>query len=117
MKTLPLLILLFGLGCRSKTAVEGPERGEAALIFENGLAYDGCAERIQLLSDSLFYGPTPASLPVLQKALTDIPPTQNGHSRAVTIRFIKTGNQTIIPCGWGGKLQAEEVDVLEITKR
>ena len=117
MKTLPLLILIFVLGCSSRTAVDGPERTEAALIFENGLAYDGCAERIQLLSDSLFYGPTSASLPILQKALNDIPRSQNGPSRAVTIRFLKTGKRTTIPCGWGGKLEADELDILEITKR
>ena len=117
MKNFLPLIVIFVLGCSSKTAVEGPERTEAALLFENGLAYDGCAERIQLLSDSLFYGPTASSLPVLQKALSDIPRDQSGPSRAVTVRFIKTGKQTIVSCGWGGKLPVDELDVLEIKKR
>ncbi len=110
-------MMLLAWGCSSKTGVDGPGRTEAALIFENGLAYDGCAERIQLLSDSLLYGPTATSLPILQKALTDIPHLPNSNARAVTIRFIKTGNKTVIPCGWGGKLEADELTVLEITKR
>ncbi|WP_018621003.1 hypothetical protein [Spirosoma luteum] len=118
MRFLLFFSLLILPGCQQEsTQNEGPVRTEAALIYENGLAYDGCAEHIQLLSDSLLYRPTPATLPLLQKALTDIPrqPTSNG--RAITIRFVNTGQQTTLECGWGKKSQVGELEVLEITKR
>ena len=75
--------------------------GVAAVLFDNGLAYDGCAEHIQLLSDSLLYRPTEETLPVLQKALTDIPNEPNSNIHTITIRFVKTGHQAALP--WLGK--------------
>ena len=90
---------------------------EAALIYENGLAYDGCSERIELLADSSVYVPTANTLPILQKALADLPRSSNGQSRAVTIRFIETGQQGTLACGWGAQSKVSEMDVLDITKR
>lgn len=110
-----MFTLLTGCQTRSTNAVY-PVETQAALIFENGLAYDGCAERIQLLSDSLLYVPTQATLPVLQKALSDIPPNPNTHLRTVTIRYVRTGQPTILYCGWGSKQEVPELKVLAITK-
>lgn len=114
-----LLVLIATLADCHTTGSVSPhaEQTETALIFENGLAYDGCAEHIRLLSDSLLYRPTAASLPVLQQALTDIPRQAGNTERVVTIRFVKTGQQATLECGWGRKTLVGELNVLEIRKR
>ncbi len=112
---LPLLFLIFQQ-CQPQTAKQtNQEQTGAGLVFENGLAYDGCAEHIQLLSDSLLYRPTPASLPVLQRALTSGEP--NKRSYPVTIRYKRTGQKTVLECGWGSRKEIDELEVLEITNR
>ena len=113
------IFLLLALSSCHRESSNGPypEQTEAAVLFDNGLAYDGCAEHIQLLSDSLLYRPTEATLPIFQKALTDIPHEPNSNIHAVTIRFVKTGQQTALPCGWGRNIPVGELDVLSITKR
>lgn len=118
MRFLLFFPLLFLPGCHQKsTQNTDPNRTEAALLYENGLAYDGCAEHIQLLSDSLLYRPTSATLPLLQKALAGTLSQPASRVRAVTIRFVNTGRQTSLECGWGRKSQVGELEVLEITGR
>ncbi|WP_420150340.1 hypothetical protein [Spirosoma sp.] len=105
---------------KEPVAQAGPERTEAAFIFENGLAYDGCEEMVRLEADSLLnkftgFKPSPATLPLVQQALKDVPSGQ--HGRAVMIRFFETGNQVFLQCGWGSRQELPEIEVLEIKPR
>ena len=83
-----LFLFLIALGgCQPQATVSTPPertgRLEPALIFASNLAADGCIEHIQLLSDSLRYVPTAASLPVLQQALNDKSIGVNPVARAI----------------------------------
>ncbi|UFH52945.1 hypothetical protein [Spirosoma sp. KNUC1025] len=119
------LILLAGLtlllSCHKESSlVNGNVRNEAARIFANNLAVDGCEEMVRLEVDSslnnfIGYKPSPSTLPLVQKALAGTSPGHTG--RAVTIRFFETGKQVSLQCGWGNAPQVPEIEVLEITPR
>lgn len=130
MKTImrPALLILVALllNCQTEpnvvTKPTSAERTEAAHIFANGLAYDGCEEMIRLDADSLLnkftgYKPSPSTLPLVQQALKDIPPSSGQLGRAVTVRFFETGQQVKLECGWGSRPEVPEIEVLEIKKR
>lgn len=126
MKVVCLSLLTALLSCQTEpnvlTKAERAERSEAAYIFANNLAVDGCEEMIRLQADSLLnkftgYKPTPATLPILQQALKDIPPNPSSLQRVATVRFIETGQQVHLECGWGARPEVPEIEILEITKR
>lgn len=126
MKVTILCFLTALLSCQTEpnavTDLKRTERTEAAYLFANNLAVDGCEEMIRLQADSLLnkftgYKPTPATLPILQQALKDIPPKPSSLQRAATVRFIETGNQVNLECGWGARPEVPEIEILEITKR
>lgn len=126
MRLLLLSWTMLLLSCQTEpnvlTESKGTERIEAAYILENGLAYDGCEEMIRLQADSLLnkftgYKPTPATLPLLQQALKNLPPKPSSSLREATVRFIETGKQVNVQCGWGARPEVPEIEILEITKR
>ena len=124
MTRLTLLFFIgFLLNCQTDPkTIPSRERTEAAFIFANGLVYDGCEEMIRLESDSLLnkftgFKPSPATLPLVQQALKDIPPNPSEYGRAVTVRFFETGNQVFLQCGWGRRQEVSEIEVLEIRPR
>ena len=79
---------------------------------------DGCAEHIQLLSDSLLYRPTPATLPLLQKALTDIsqPTYQQRTCDYDSVCEHRAADHAGVRLG-AKNLRWVNLEVLEITKR
>ncbi|MBD2755670.1 hypothetical protein [Spirosoma validum] len=115
--------LALTLGCKKDSVVQaGPERTEAAYIFPSNLAADGCEEVISLQTDSAFakpteYKPSPSTLPLVQKALKETPFNPDQAGRPVTIRFVETGNQVFLQCGWGSRREMSEIEVLEIKPR
>lgn len=112
------------LSCQTEpnvvTESKSAERTEAAIIYANNLPADGCEEMIRLQADSLLnkftgYKPTPATLPILQQALKDLPPTPSPYGRAATVRFVETGKQVVLQCGWGSRPEVPEIEILAIT--
>lgn len=107
----------FLLSCNTSSHLNRPERMETAILFENGLAYDGCQEFIQLLSDTTQYRPTTASLPILQRALMDIPLDTTTHTQTALVSFIETGQLATLQCGWGVTRRLPEIEIISITRR
>lgn len=118
------LLLAALLSCQSNSMISpGNERIEPAFITDNSLIADGCEEfvRLAVSSDSSgtssWYKPTASTLPIYHQALKTIPASSNTFERAVTIRFIETGQQVNLLCGWGTKHKIREIDILSIAKR
>ena len=119
MKFFQYFLLITLCGCQSISPINvRNERTEVAYIFANNLAADGCIENVQLLSDKLRFRPTSSTLPILQKAFNEIPPNTTSLSeRAVTVRFIETGQQVTLSCGWGVQFKVGEIELLEVRPR
>ena len=124
MKIVLLFIVAVALSCQSNgIGTRSAERTELAIITGNSLASDGCEEFIRLDTGNSTvsptrYKPTPATLPLLQNALAAMTPAQRYQGeRPVKIRFYETGRQVYIQCGWGSRLDVDEVEILSITDR
>ena len=116
-----LCLLTILLSCQ-RTELRGPGRIEDAYIADNSLIADGCEDNVELMmADSsgnpIRYKPTPATLPIYQQALKKIPPAPNTFLRPVKVRFIETGHQVELLCGWGSKPKVDEIELLEIKPR
>lgn len=122
-RLIALTWLMLALSCKKDSSVQsGPQRTEAAYIYPNNLAADGCEEVIRLQTDSAFakpteYRPSPSTLPLVRKYLQELPFTPGQSGRPVTLRFVETGNQAFLQCGWGVRREMPEIDVLEIKPR
>ncbi|MBD2702769.1 hypothetical protein IC229_19130 [Spirosoma sp. BT702] len=97
-------------------------RTEAAYISDSSLIADGCEDHVRLektdsTGNGIPYKPTDATLPIYQKALATIPPKPNSNERNVTVRFIETGKQVKLLCGWGHTPSVAEIEILEIKAR
>ncbi|GAB3954651.1 hypothetical protein GCM10028805_40490 [Spirosoma harenae] len=102
--------------------MNGPGRVEAAFISDSQLIADGCEDNVRLAKtdstgNQIIYKPTAATLSIYRKALSDIPSSTNTLERAVTVRFLETGQQVELLCGWGHKPKVGEIDILEIKPR
>jgi hypothetical protein len=91
------------LGCQ-QTEMRGPGRIEDAYIADNSHIADGCEDNVELtVSDSsgnpIRYKPTAATQSIYQQALKRIPRFRT-FLRAVKVRFIETGQQVELLCGW-----------------
>ena len=122
MKTFFLFIVAALLSCRSASNTpQGPERTEAAFLYDGTGIADGCEDHVRLYTTGssatvIQYKPTSATLPLLVLALAQIPASTNSTERAVTIRFTETGRQVPLQCGWVSPTVAE-IAILSIVKR
>ena len=119
MKIFCVLILVVLIGCHSETIAQGPERIEAAELFENQLFVDGCDSHIRVYSNSSqatanLFKPSLATQPILEKALNDLPPNPKPSERTAIVRFIETGKQVDLECGWGNRYKVSEIHILLI---
>lgn len=119
-----LLLLLTGCQFTSPLVIGGPDKPaqtSVAFIWPNQLATDGCAARIQLQGNldpgtqPINLTPTPATQPLLVRALNTIPVDPSTHAQRVLIRFRPTGRTVSIACGWGAQVPAQEIDVQRIS--
>lgn len=121
MRSAWFLLLLTLLSCQSNEKLPAnPERTELAIITGNRLASDGCEEsvRIDAATASVTYKPTAATLPLIQQALATIPADQRYQAdKPVVIRFVETGRQVKLQCGWGTQLDVSEIEILDINNR
>jgi hypothetical protein len=123
MKLAPIALLIALLGCQEHTTPAGRERTELVYISGNQLPADGCEELVRIAKDSasastVRYKPTSASLPILRKSLnTTADSSYSPGEKLVKMRFIETGKQVTLECGWGARPQVPEIEILGITER
>jgi hypothetical protein len=116
-----LLIALFSCRANDDHTV-GPEQLEDAYIHDTSQFADGCELYIQLDTGSLpptgvQYKPSPATLPIAQRAIKDFASTPKDQiNLPVKIRFLETTNKVVIHCGWVSPT-VTEIKILEISKR
>lgn len=116
------LLLISLPGCHSGEGIPGPERFEFAFINDSSYFVDGCELFIQLDTGSLSipaiqYKPTPGTEPIAKQAIPKLTTNQNGDTRVpIKIRFVETGKQVVIHCGWSNST-VSEIKILEITPR
>lgn len=123
MKPFVFTLLVTLLSCRSgPEALTGPERTELAYLHDTSQFADGCEPYVEIDTGnaSVFgtqYKPTPASLPVFQRAFKDLVGSQPYSSRvAVRIQFVETTRQVVVQCGWVSPT-VSEIKVLAIIRR
>ncbi|WP_461146954.1 hypothetical protein [Spirosoma pulveris] len=124
MNSSSLLLLALLFGCQSTTTVNPGERTEAAFITDNSSIADGCEDFVRLAIDradtagiASWRKPTASSLPLYHQAISEIPPLPNSVERAVFVRFVETGKQVELLCGWGSRQKIKEIDILAISRR
>ncbi|ADB37508.1 hypothetical protein [Spirosoma linguale] len=117
-----LLVLLFG--CQTITQINPAERTDAAFITDNTMIADGCEDFVRLAVDksdttgiASWRKPTASSLPLYHKAIKEIPALPNSVERAVLIRYMETGKQVELLCGWGSRPKVKEINILAISRR
>lgn len=130
MKKLMLILFSFILFACSNVVKEEstlPIIEANAVIFNNNLPVDGCAEHISIIDkngdkikDLL---PTEATMATF-KNLLDIEiakfpkETYTGNIQIpVTIKYIETSEKGELLCGWGNKSIVERVEIVSITKK
>ncbi|GAB3715266.1 hypothetical protein GCM10027592_55690 [Spirosoma flavus] len=121
MKTTILCLLVILLSCQ-RNEIDNRVRTEAAYISDSSVIADGCEDHVRLektdsTGNSTPYKPTAATLAIYRKALATIPPKANSFERNVVVRFIETGKQVELLCGWGYKPIVGEIEILEIKAR
>ncbi|GAB4037126.1 hypothetical protein [Spirosoma gilvum] len=121
MKVVTFLLLLLFFSCRSDDTPPEPERIETADLYENQLFVDGCDSHVRIYSYSSqatasWFKPSLATQFILDKALKDLPANPTSSDRAAIVRFIETGKQVELECGWGNRYKVSEIHLLLIKK-
>jgi hypothetical protein len=122
------LISVF-LSCTTTTQEENalPVIEATAIVFNNNLPVDGCAEHISFvdakgdkIKDVL---PTDASMKlftnVLNAEITKMPEgTYTGNLQfEVNLKYIETQEKGELICGWGNKSVVDKIEIVSITKK
>ena len=121
MKSILYILLAILLGCQPNNEnIVGPERTALAFIDNSTIYADGCELNIRLDSGTLpntgtQYKPTAATLPLVERAITDLA-AKDSLRVSIKIRFLETTNRSIVHCGWVSPT-VTEIKVLEISKR
>lgn len=123
------IIISVLLSCTTITQEENvlPVIEATAIVFNNNLPVDGCAEHISFLDakgdkikDVL---PTDASMElftnILNEEISKIPKgnyTGNLHFE-VNLKYRETNEKGELICGWGNKLIVDKIEIVSITKK
>ncbi|WP_080057138.1 hypothetical protein [Spirosoma aerolatum] len=121
MKLFCLLIAFVLIGCHSDNIPEGVQRVETADLYENQLFVDGCDSHIRIYSNSSqstanLFKPSLATRPIFELALNELPAHPKPSERTAIVRFIETGKQVDLECGWGNRYKVSEIHILLIKK-
>ncbi|MBN8825214.1 MULTISPECIES: hypothetical protein [unclassified Spirosoma] len=121
MKLFCILVTFVLIGCHSDTIPEGAQRIETADLYENQLFVDGCDSHIRIHSNSSqstanLFKPSSVTRPILEKALNELPANPKPSERTAIVRFIETGKQVDLECGWGNRYKVSEIHILLIKK-
>ncbi len=121
-----IILNLLCFSCRMEKA-SMPEIASKAIIYNNNLPVDGCAEHIYLeepegkdsyavlpdsSSRSLFYN-------ILDTEIAQLPQDiYHGNLQIpVVIKYQKTSNNAELLCGWGKSNTVPQIKIVSITKR
>ncbi|MFC5410088.1 hypothetical protein ACFPMF_12260 [Larkinella bovis] len=114
MKTILItLMTIFGLAmCRENDDPTGPELRNDAMLYANGLAYDGCEHHVALNWNDpnkvIRYAPDAESVGLVESFLGNEPQKQGN----IIYKF--TGHKRTVQCGWGSKFEADEITIVSI---
>ncbi|TDE18519.1 hypothetical protein [Dyadobacter psychrotolerans] len=119
MKTLTIVfgLLLAWMGCDNQNDILKAEVQEVDAVWSNQLASDGCAWHFTVISaDSTFsLAASDGSLKTIEKALGKL---EGAYSFTdVHLKYSLTGAKKEVQCGWGKKVNYDEIEVHEIVKK
>lgn len=111
--TLITLLTVFCLAmCRENDDPTGSELRDDAMLYPNGLAYDGCETNVALnWSDPnkiIRYVPDAESVALVESFIGKEPQKQGN----IIYKF--TGRKKTVQCGWGAKFDADEITIVSI---
>ena len=113
MKTILFILTVFCLvACKEDDSTSGPERRDDAMLYANGLAYDGCEEHVVLNwndpQKTIRYAPDAESVALIARFVGREPQKQGN----IIYKF--TGRKGEVQCGWGNKFEADEITIISI---
>ncbi len=128
MKNLLLLLLITVMAACKVDDQESVLALEAnAIVYNNNLPVDGCAEHINLIDPKgdvmKTYLPTEATMPLFSKLLNleiaKIPKNEySGNLNfEVLLKYRITSQKGELVCGWGKKSIVERIEIISITKK
>jgi hypothetical protein len=98
-----------------------------AILYNNNLPVDGCAEHISLLNakneEIKILLPTEATKPIfmnlMNEAIAKLPKdTYSGNLNIpVMLKYRETQQKSELLCGWNKKLMVEQIEIINITNK
>ena len=128
MKNVLLLLLLVMIAaCKVDDQDFTPTLQANAMIYNNNLPVDGCAEHISLMNtngdETKTLLPTEATKVLLSNLLnTEIAKIPKGEYSGnlrflVSVKYRTTSEKGELLCGWGRKSTVERIEIISITKK